>query len=231
MGADPWEVIYVWKVNDKNTDITGVWIRWIDNKLCLEYTCECCGSKINKVLNRTIYYSFAEKAVLYYIHNLFPNVLNNYKADWLCGCELDIFIPDLNAGIEIDGAVYHKNTSKDKYKNIICADNIVKLVRIRDFKCVELSDGSACIKCTLHDDKSLSRAIVQCLDLLGIGGINVDVKRDRRLIEQFTSMNIIKELKRSNENIYSLSYVCNKCLAEFGVYGVVDWFSDEGWIV
>lgn len=225
------EVICVWKVNDKNTDITGVWIRWIDNKLCLEYSCECCGHKTNKVFNKTIYYSFAEKAVLYYIHNLFPNVLNNYKADWLCGCELDIFIPDLNVGVEIDGAVYHKNTSKDKYKNIICADNIVKLIRIRDFKCAELSDGSACIKCTLKEDKSLSRAILQCLALLGIDGIDIDVKRDRRLIEQFVAMNILKELKRYNENIYCLSYVCNACLLEFGICGVMDCFSDGEWIV
>lgn len=218
-------MIDLWEVVDENTDISGVWIRWIDNKLCLEYSCECCGSKINKVLNKTIYYSFAEKAVLYYIRKLFPDALSNYKKDWLCGCELDIFIPKINVGIEIDGATYHKKKVKDVYKDIICRDNGVQLIRIRDTKLDDVKSIS--IKCNLKNDDSLTKAVVECFKVINVTDIEVDVKRDRKIIERFIADGIVNGLP---SNIYDKKYICKGCLYELGIGNIPMWFLDEGWV-
>ena len=49
------------------------------------------------------------------------------------GFEIDIFLEDLNLGIEIDGSYWHKNRDKfDKYKNKVLKKNGIKVIRFRD---------------------------------------------------------------------------------------------------
>ena len=57
--------------------------------------------------------SIPEKILYYYLIKIFPKTIANYKPEWLKPKELDIFIPELNIGIEYDGYYYHKDYKKD----------------------------------------------------------------------------------------------------------------------
>lgn len=77
------------------------------------------------------------------VNSLFPDkeVIHHYNGDWLKGQELDIFIPDLNLGIEYHGkqhfepieawggkAALKKNKKRDKEKKQKCKENGVELI-------------------------------------------------------------------------------------------------------
>ena len=44
--------------------------------------------------------SIPEKIIFYYVHKKFSKTIANYKPEWLKPKEIDIFIPELNVGIE-----------------------------------------------------------------------------------------------------------------------------------
>lgn len=76
--------------------------------------------------------SFAEQAIYYYIHKIFPDAINGYNEK---GFELDIYIPSIKTAIEYDGFFTHgvrKKEERDDKKDIQCDDNGIKLIRIRD---------------------------------------------------------------------------------------------------
>lgn len=52
--------------------------------------------------------SFPEQSIYYYMKKLFPNSLNGYIYP-NSRLELDVFIPEINLGIEYDGSYFHKN--------------------------------------------------------------------------------------------------------------------------
>ena len=94
--------------------------------------------------------SFPEQAILYYSKQIFNNTINRYKPKWLTGIkqgqsEIDIFIPELNLGIEYDGELFHKDTSRDIIKDKLLFDHNVRLVRIREPNCPQLNSSSICI--------------------------------------------------------------------------------------
>ncbi len=78
--------------------------------------------------------SIPEKIIYYYISKVYPKTIPNYKPDWLNHKEIDIFIPEINIGIEYDGYYYHRDIKKDAEKDNLCAENNVKLIRIREKK-------------------------------------------------------------------------------------------------
>ncbi len=78
------------------------------------------------------------------ITSLYPEheVIHHYKSPWLQGQEIDIFIPDLNIGIEYDGIQHFKaidvwggeealkeNQKRDSEKNKKCLENNIQLIR------------------------------------------------------------------------------------------------------
>ena len=94
--------------------------------------------------------SFPEQAIVYYCKQIFPNTVNHYKPRWLKGVkkgqsEIDIFIPDLNIGIEYDGEVFHSNIERDIIKDKIVNEHNILLFRIREPKCPVLNSSSVCI--------------------------------------------------------------------------------------
>ena len=50
--------------------------------------------------------SFQEKIVFYYVKKYFPSTIDNYKIKELGKREIDIFVPNINVGIEYDGGYY-----------------------------------------------------------------------------------------------------------------------------
>ena len=55
--------------------------------------------------------SFPEQAIYFYIKKFFPKAINRYIENKK---ELDIFIPNVNIGIEYDGMYYHSTDSREK---------------------------------------------------------------------------------------------------------------------
>ena len=78
--------------------------------------------------------SFAERALFFYTHQLFPDAINRYKDIFNNGMELDVYIPSLKLGIEYDGVAFHKSEKleREKRKYLICKANHIKLIRIKE---------------------------------------------------------------------------------------------------
>ena len=89
-------------------------------------SCGLCGNQI----------SVPEKAILFYLSRAFSNIQENYRPDFLQGKEIDIYIQELGLGIEYDGERWHKEVDKDIWKNQVCNNNGITLVRIREPKCI-----------------------------------------------------------------------------------------------
>ena len=61
--------------------------------------------------------SFPEQTLFYYLKRLYNKVLNRYIIN---GCEIDVYIEDINTGIEYDGYFFHsskKALELEKHKN------------------------------------------------------------------------------------------------------------------
>lgn len=80
--------------------------------------------------------SFAEQFLLFYLRLVFENTKSRYKykANDNRKVELDIYIPELNIGIEYDGSYYHNSNDsikRDELKNEFAQKNSVFLIRVR----------------------------------------------------------------------------------------------------
>ena len=79
--------------------------------------------------------SFPEQTIYFYLKKIFKNVHNRYKYN---GIELDVFIEDINLGIEYDGAKYHSSEEairRDINKNDLLSKIDIKFLRIREDGC------------------------------------------------------------------------------------------------
>ncbi|MCK2017951.1 zinc-ribbon domain-containing protein [Peribacillus frigoritolerans] len=132
--------------------------------------------------------SFPEKAIYFYLKQNFENVLENIDKNyfsWLGKMSIDVYIPELKLGVEYDGA-WHK-MEKDFKKNILCKDNNVTLIRIRDSRLPELNDISIDYVVANRNEADLESAIKFIFDYIHKTynfsfEINVDINRDRILI-------------------------------------------------
>jgi len=81
--------------------------------------CPKCNSKISR----------SEIRILTEMRAIFPQAKKAIKYDM----EIDVYIPEINVGIEYDSYYYHKSRlSKDKEKNEVLSRNNITLVRVRD---------------------------------------------------------------------------------------------------
>lgn len=140
--------------------------------------------------------SFPEQAVFYYAQKLFPNAINSYKPDFLAPQEIDIYIPNLQLGIEYDGSGWHTNTERDFKKSQKLFDNKITLIRMREEGLPPAPTTDHVIECTLYqgdtdkltqDLSSLFQKIadVCVLDL----SADIDVTRDFFEIKAFYESN------------------------------------------
>lgn len=127
--------------------------------------------------NKERHTSLNENIILFYVSKFFSCV-NSYRPEFLNGKEIDIFIPELNVGIEYDGQFYHKNIERDIEKNKLCYSKI-QLFRIREPQCPILTDGASTnfILSSL-DITEVTRAVKWLLEMLGILDANIDIQQD-----------------------------------------------------
>lgn len=68
------------------------------------------------------------------------------------GIEVDVYLPSLSLGIEVDGSYWHRNkTDKDKEKNRILAGMGVELIRLREKPLSLISEND--VGCTVGEDR------------------------------------------------------------------------------
>ena len=120
--------------------------------------------------------SIREKIVAYYLMQLFDDIEFSYHANWLGAKELDIFIPELNLAIEYDGERWHSDCAKDLEKDILCEENNINLIRIREPNCPNYNSKSLKIQLKDLSNASLCQTMNQIVQM-----INVFFKTDYKL--------------------------------------------------
>ena len=126
--------------------------------------------------------SFPEQAIYFYLRKV-TNAQNRYIFK---GVEIDIYLGDKewNTAIEYDGAYYHstlKSQNREKKKNLILADNGIRLIRIKEGDCNKVSDGIIYVKYQ-NDHTYLKWVINEILKLCDkeeyIDQLDIDIERD-----------------------------------------------------
>lgn len=87
--------------------------------------------------------SIPEKTIVYYLKQIFV-VEEQKKFDWLGRMEIDIFLPELNIGIEYDGQAWHKDLDKDLEKEKQLANHCIELIRVREPECPQYLGNCQC---------------------------------------------------------------------------------------
>ena len=135
------------------------WITDVSNRT-VGRGCPVCASR-----RRT---SFPEQAIFYYVKQAFPDAINGYKEAFGKGSmELDVFIPQINVGIEYDGKAFHAevhNRLRDAKKYSMCKEKGIMLVRITDNPHYEImTNCDHKITIPKADDYYLTYAITELL--------------------------------------------------------------------
>ena len=126
--------------------------------------------------------SFPEQAIYYYLSQC-------YKAETriiINGFEVDVFLPELNIGIEYDGVYYHENSSKrEQKKNDALKNAGITLYRIKEDK--NLTSISVFQNVYVYNPsrdysnlKDVIISVLQTLDQMSLqkSNVNIDINRD-----------------------------------------------------
>ena len=139
--------------------------------------CPIC-SKENRV-------SLPEKAIFFYMKKYFPTSCEQKRFNWLSKKDLDIYIPNIKVGIEYDGEFWHRNTNRDLKKEILCKNNQIDLIRIREPNCVEYNGNCKCFytKPYKTDASHMQETIVELLNYIKSNynlnfELDINIKRD-----------------------------------------------------
>lgn len=131
--------------------------------------------------------SFPEQACFYYLEKSNINAINSYHENWLGRLELDIYLPELKTAVEYDGIPWHKEGKKDLYKNDLCKENGVRLIRLRE-NGLPLLPSCECVTINDRSSQALNEAIKTLLILLSNKDYDLDIDVDRdtsKIIERY----------------------------------------------
>ena len=140
------------------------------------------GCSICKKESKT---SFPEQALFYYIKKSFSCAISGEKEILKTHkLELDIYIPDKYIAVEYDGYAWHcneENKNNDINKNLLCKDNGITLIRVREIGLSDLKNSINIFRKDIRSDESLEEVIKQVLITIG-GNVDVNINRDRQFI-------------------------------------------------
>ena len=144
--------------------------------------------------------SFPEQAVLFYLSNYVKTESRYYFHNKY---EIDVFLPELNIGIEYDGLYYHSGheaSLKEEKKNKYLSENNIRLIRIKETE-DSIADNSDIIYVfSSHKKINLDEAIVRLISLL-----NLDDKPDINTVRDSASIlanYVVIEKQNSLMNVY-----------------------------
>lgn len=123
--------------------------------------------------------SFAEQAILFYC-NKFTTAINRYTK---FGVEIDIWLPELNVGIEYNGMHWHnKRRQKDQVKLDTLRKNNIRMITIQDSgENAIIGDVITHAGCGKKFNE-IDWAIKQLLELLHISDVGISTERDEQAI-------------------------------------------------
>ena len=137
--------------------------------------------------------SFPEQALLFYIQQIYPEAQNSYTEIFApSNRELDIFIPEINTGIEYDGKAWHSNersrrVGKEKYS--VCKANFIQLIRVSEDADIGKEDCDCFILRNGQDDESLDFAIRETISIISNTKLDINTVRDRnRILKQYITV-------------------------------------------
>ena len=127
--------------------------------------------------------SYPEQILFYYLAKK-TKAINRYR---LLGRELDIFLPDLNIGIEYNGLYYHRNrVEQDAAKRNFFHEQGIRVIVVHEGQ-KELVDGDDIYYLYENQDYlNLDKAINAVFSLCSLPPCDINIKRDRaEIYEQF----------------------------------------------
>ena len=151
------------------------WFAKIENRAVLHRGCPQCAKGKQT--------SSPEQKIYYYIKKYFSDAINRYSNNDCGITELDIYIPSLRVAIEYDGGKWHQDINKDKLKDLLCENNNINLIRMRDPKCPVYDSNCSFIYLESRSLRHLADAILCVLKILGIDNPVVDFDNDLADVE------------------------------------------------
>lgn len=122
--------------------------------------------------------SFPEQAIYYYAMKIFKEVFNRYKDKY----EIDVFIKDINTGIEYDGNYFHDNTNSkrnEKKKENYFKNKGITIYRIKENNKSKLKENNNLYLYYDYDNgKNLTEVIKKLFKNLNVDNLDIDVERD-----------------------------------------------------
>lgn len=182
---------------EENLPLTAKTVSWKSNQK-VWWQCPACAHKWQaKIVNRTNgrgcpkcnsrkQTSFPEQAIFYYIVTEYPDAINRYKAEFLKGMELDIYIPSKKVAIEYDGVAWHTSVSsqeREKRKHSICKSRGIFLIRVKEQ--IKVDDNCDALIATDYDNlnfRELDRVVSELSRYIQISS-RIDTERDKRTIQ------------------------------------------------
>lgn len=124
-----------------------------------------------------------EQAFVFYF-SMKTAVQNREK---VCGYEVDIYLPELNTGIEYHGEYYHlKRTDKDEEKKSVLTAQGIRLITVKCDRERSVSDDTVTMQTkslkTNPNDNELEWAIKEVFRLLSFVAPDISLQRDRSQI-------------------------------------------------
>jgi len=155
-----------------------------------------------------------EFRILSELETIFKEVDSKYK---LKKTEIDIFIKDINVGIEYDGSYFHKNRKiTDEKKNIFLKENSIKLIRVRHEPLPKIDSFDVIVKkdeLTKEDLNNIVKSIY-----------NFCNKDNKNLIKEYlTYKSFINEKSFNKYLSYFPSPIPEKSLASFNIKFTNEW--------
>ncbi|MDH2363773.1 zinc-ribbon domain-containing protein [Priestia megaterium] len=110
--------------------------------------------------------SYPEQAIFYYLKKVFHNVKNRYYVKvGKKKVEVDIYIPEINLGIEYDGFHHQLSLKRDENKNHILKNEGIQLIRIRTSQLPSLQENSN-VLVLIHEVLPDSQSLVSLKDCI-----------------------------------------------------------------
>lgn len=187
--------ISIYTVSEKSH--TRVWWKCENGHSWKESVGSRCKNRFCSYCYNTHGTSFPEQAVFYYIKKVFPKSINRYKVDG--EYEVDIYIPELDIGIEYDGVYYHsgeKAKKKEIQKEKKFEQRGIFLIRIKESRKSEgqeILENKKVLYYKIKNNTALSRVIQKLFVILEIENVLIDVDKDMyKIIDNY---NIILQEK------------------------------------
>ena len=180
------------------------WLAVVSNRTSMSNNCPKCSHQSSR----------PEFRILSELETIFEKVDSKYR---LKKTEIDIFLKDINVGIEYDGFYFHKNKKiTDEKKNKFLKENSIKLIRVRHEPLPKINSLDVIVKkneLTKNDLNNIVKSIY-----------NFCNEKYKSLIKNYLSKKSFTNEKSFNKYLsFFPSPIPEKSLASFNIKFVKEW--------